>query len=165
MLALVAAGCLPAGDAGELREAYFFLRLAENRIQALYDRQTHDLPADPGDQQRLALAMGSATWPDFLAALQVQRDRVARHFRDIVFRGTSGAGSGNDEDGEQAGATGGGRGLPEAELARVWLDDAAPELQQQRLAGSLPQSSTGMVLPPEETPPQRLAVARLLASF
>ena len=134
--ALVAAGCLPAGDAGELWEAYFFLRLAENRIQALYDRQTHDLPADPGDQQRLALAMGSATWPDFLAALQVQRDRVARHFRDIVFRGTSGAGSGNDEDGEQAGATGGGRALPEAELARVWLDDAAPELQQQRLAGA-----------------------------
>ena len=37
--------------------------------------------------------------------------------------------------------------------------------QQQRLAGSLPTSSAGMVLPPEETPPERVAVARLLASF
>ena len=37
--------------------------------------------------------------------------------------------------------------------------------QQQRLAGSLPTTGAGMVLPPEETPPQRLAVARLLASF
>lgn len=37
--------------------------------------------------------------------------------------------------------------------------------QQQRLAGSLPTSNTAMVLPPEETPPERLAVARLLASF
>lgn len=37
--------------------------------------------------------------------------------------------------------------------------------QQQRLAGSLPTTGAGMVLPPEETPPERLAVARLLASF
>jgi hypothetical protein len=53
---------------------------------------------------------------------------------------------------------------PQDQLAML---EAFPFLreQQQRLAGSLPQSSAGMVLPPEETPPQRLAVARLLASF
>ncbi len=37
--------------------------------------------------------------------------------------------------------------------------------QQQRLAGSLPTTGAGMSLPPEETPPERFAVARLLASF
>lgn len=134
--ALVQAGCLPEGDAAELTVAYRFLRLAENRVQALYDRQTHDLPAEPVDQQRLALAMGYTDWPAFLAALQVQRDGVARHFRAIVFRGTSGVGPGDDEYGEQTGSTGGETGLPEPELARVWLDDAAPDLQLQRLAGA-----------------------------
>ncbi|MDH5254534.1 MAG: bifunctional [glutamate--ammonia ligase]-adenylyl-L-tyrosine phosphorylase/[glutamate--ammonia-ligase] adenylyltransferase [Gammaproteobacteria bacterium] len=130
--ALVQAGCLPERDAGELTTAYRFLRLAENRIQALYDRQTHDLPADPADQQRLALAMGFPDWAAFLAALQLQRDTVARHFRDIVFRGTNGAG---DED--DTGPVGGAEArLPEAELARVWLDDAAPDVQLRRLAAA-----------------------------
>ena len=134
--ALVQAGCLPEIDAAELTASYHFLRLAENRVQALYDRQTHDLPADPVDQQRLALAMRYADWPAFLVALQVHRDGVARHFRDIVFRGTSRAGSGDDENGEQVGSTSSVAGSPEAELARVWLDDAAPDLQLRRLAGA-----------------------------
>jgi len=131
--ALVQAGCLPERDAAELTAAYRFLRLAENRLQALYDRQTHDLPADPVDQQRLALAMGYAGWRAFLAALQIQRNAVARHFRDIVFRGMSGS---DDENGEQAGSADGDAARPEADLARVWLDDAAPDLQLQRLAGA-----------------------------
>jgi glutamate-ammonia-ligase adenylyltransferase len=135
--ALVEAGCLPARDAAELTAAYRFLRLAENRIQALYDRQTHDLPADPADQERLALAMapdvGQPDWPAFLAALKVQRDAVARHFRDIVFRGTSGTGNGDDDD---SGPAVGGALLPEADLGRVWLEPAAPELQLQRLAAA-----------------------------
>ena len=88
---LVQAGCLPAADAADLETAYCFLRLAENRVQALHDRQTHDIPADPLDQQRLAFAMGMAGWDEFLAALNVQRERVAHHFREIVFRGASGA--------------------------------------------------------------------------
>ena len=88
--ALVQAGCLPERDAAELTTAYRFLRLAENRIQALYDRQTHDLPADPADQQRLALAMGFPDWAAFLAALQraagrggppLPRHRLSRHER------------------------------------------------------------------------------------
>jgi glutamate-ammonia-ligase adenylyltransferase len=73
---LVQAGCLPAADAADLETAYCFLRLAENRVQALHDRQTHDIPADPLDQQRLAFAMGMAGWDEFLAALNVQRERV-----------------------------------------------------------------------------------------
>lgn len=37
--------------------------------------------------------------------------------------------------------------------------------QQSRMAGSLPESSASMALPEEETPPERVALARLLASF
>ncbi|MBL8202342.1 MAG: bifunctional [glutamate--ammonia ligase]-adenylyl-L-tyrosine phosphorylase/[glutamate--ammonia-ligase] adenylyltransferase [Chromatiales bacterium] len=129
--ALVQAGCLPEVDAAELTTAYRFLRLAENRIQALYDRQTHDLPGDPADQQRLATAMNFPDWAAFLGALQLQRDTVARHFRDIVFRGTNGA-----ADGDDAGAVAGQSPLPEMELARVWLDDAAPDVQLRRLAAA-----------------------------
>ena len=129
--ALVQAACLPARDAAELTTAYRFLRLAENRIQALYDRQTHDLPVDPADQQRLALAMGCADWAAFLVALQAQRDTVARHFRDIVFRGTNGGG-----DGDDAGPAGSEPHSPETGLARVWLEDAAPDVQLGRLAAA-----------------------------
>ncbi|MEO7385648.1 MAG: bifunctional [glutamate--ammonia ligase]-adenylyl-L-tyrosine phosphorylase/[glutamate--ammonia-ligase] adenylyltransferase [Gammaproteobacteria bacterium] len=125
--ALVQAGCLPEQDAAELTTAYRFLRLAENRIQALHDRQTHDLPVEPADRQRLAQAMNCQDWPAFVAALQVQRDAVARHFRDIVFRGTNGAG----DDGELKDSP---TGSPDAELARVWLDDADSDSQLRRLA-------------------------------
>lgn len=124
--ALVKEGCLPAGDAAELTAAYYFLRLAENRLQALHDQQTHDLPTDAGDQQRLAVAMGAPGWADFLKALQVHRDIVARHFRDIVFRGTSAAG--DEEDGSGA--------KPQSGLAQVWLDDADPDVQLKRLTAA-----------------------------
>jgi glutamate-ammonia-ligase adenylyltransferase len=125
---LVAAGCLPFEDAAELETAYRFLRLAENRLQALHDRQTHDIPADPLDQQRLAFAMGVTSWEEFLAALDVQRDRVSHHFRQIVFRGVNGAGSnsapGDDAPPEQ----------PSSVLDEVWNEEATLELQEKRLA-------------------------------
>jgi glutamate-ammonia-ligase adenylyltransferase len=129
--ALVQAGCLPERDAGELTAAYRFLRLAENRIQALYDRQTHDLPADPADQRRLALAMDFPDWAAFLAALQLQRDTVARHFRGIVFRGTGGTG-----DGDETGPAGVEAGAPDGDLAGVWLEDAVSEVQLRRLGAA-----------------------------
>jgi len=37
--------------------------------------------------------------------------------------------------------------------------------QQPRMSGTLPASAAGMVLPREQVPPERLAVARFLASF
>ena len=126
--ALVRAGCLPEQDAAELTAAYRYLRLAENRIQALHDRQTHDLPADASDQGRLARAMGCADWNAFLAELKVQRDVVARHFRDIVFRGSNGAAADETAAITPAGA--------DSALQQVWLEDAAPEVQRGRLAAA-----------------------------
>ena len=122
------AGCLPAEDAAELTTAYCFLRLAENRLQALHDRQTHDIPADSSDQQRLAFAMGMASWEEFLAALDVQRDRVAFHFHEIVFRGANGAGSSSTFENDAA------TGTPSSVLDEVWNDEAALEQQEVLLA-------------------------------
>ena len=75
--------------------------------------------------------MGFPDWATFLAALQLQRDCVARHFRDIVFRGTNGGG-----DGDDAGPAGVEPRSPDADLARLWLEEAAPEVQLRRLAAA-----------------------------
>jgi len=77
-------GLLPGFVVRELAEAYEFLRLVENRIQAWRDEQTHLLPADPAGRLRLARAMGFADWDDFSVALERHRRRVQGHF-DSVF--------------------------------------------------------------------------------
>ncbi len=80
---------LPPQAIGELRGAYLYLRRLENRLQMLGDLQTHQLPADALTRERLALAMGAADWPALLAQLQVQRAHVSRHFRLVIFGGSS----------------------------------------------------------------------------
>ena len=79
--------CLPEADASELDAAYCYLRLVENRLQAIRDQQTHDLPSDPLDRTRLACAMGARDWAGLMASLDVHRQAVKRHFRAVVFRG------------------------------------------------------------------------------
>jgi glutamate-ammonia-ligase adenylyltransferase len=83
---LVRHQCLPAEVADELTTAYRFLRRAENFLQAIEDRQTHDLPANELDRTRLAFAMDAPDWETFLASCTAQRACVAGHFRNIVFR-------------------------------------------------------------------------------
>jgi len=83
---LVRHQCLPAEVADELLAAYRFLRRAENFLQAIEDRQTHDLPANELDRTRLAFAMDAPDWESFLASCTAQREIVAGHFRNIVFR-------------------------------------------------------------------------------
>jgi len=55
---------LPAQTVTELRNAYFFLRNLEHRLQYLEDAQTQTLPVNDADRQIIAAAMGYATWPD-----------------------------------------------------------------------------------------------------
>ena len=131
--ALVQAGCLPADDAAELEASYRFLRLAENRLQAQRDHQTHDLPADPADRERLAAAMAGdlmtgdpgagapPAWPGFVARLNQHRNVVSRHFRDIVFRGV---GPADGTPADPAAAPG-----PDDGLAEVWLAQARAEVR------------------------------------
>jgi glutamate-ammonia-ligase adenylyltransferase len=85
VLALLAGrGLLPGEAARELDEAYCFLRLVENRLQAHKDKQTHLLPADDLGRLRLARAMGFADWDSFATVLDGHRRRVQGQF-DQVF--------------------------------------------------------------------------------
>jgi glutamate-ammonia-ligase adenylyltransferase len=81
---IAAKGLLPEFVVRELTEAYAFLRLVENRIQAWRDEQTHLLPADPAGRLRLARSLGFDDWGGFAAALDRHRRRVQGHF-DSVF--------------------------------------------------------------------------------
>ena len=56
--ALELAGCLTAQEAYRLADAYRFLRKTEHRLQLLFDRQTHSLPASAEELDRLARRMG-----------------------------------------------------------------------------------------------------------
>ena len=75
--------------AAQLFEAYGFLRRLENFIQAIRDQQTHDLPQDEVDRERLCLAMGFVQWTELLAELDRHRDNVKAHFQAIAFDGVS----------------------------------------------------------------------------
>jgi glutamate-ammonia-ligase adenylyltransferase len=71
----------------KLHDAYCFLRLLENRIQMFEDQQTHDLPDNSLQQQRIALTMaltmGFADWDAILAQLQQHRQQVSACFNDL----------------------------------------------------------------------------------
>ncbi len=76
-------GILPAYAVRELLDAYRFLRLTENRLQAWKDQQTHRLPADEQGRARLAGSMGFAHWDEFSRALERHRRRVHEQFGHV----------------------------------------------------------------------------------
>ncbi len=92
LAALSERGDLPEGAAHELADAYVFLRRAEHRVQAIDDRQTQALPADPLGQARLACGMGFDGWEAFSRALQEHRDRVEGHFQRVFSAGEQAGG-------------------------------------------------------------------------
>ncbi|MDR2030978.1 MAG: bifunctional [glutamate--ammonia ligase]-adenylyl-L-tyrosine phosphorylase/[glutamate--ammonia-ligase] adenylyltransferase, partial [Azoarcus sp.] len=76
-------GIFAAEAVSELGAAYVFLRRLEHRLQYLDDAQTHDLPANGGDQATIAAAMGLADYPALLEALDRHRAAVSRHFEAV----------------------------------------------------------------------------------
>lgn len=60
--------------------AYVYLRLLENRLQGLHQQQTHQLPDNAIDQDRLATAMYSNDWADMKLTLQQHRNNVQESF-------------------------------------------------------------------------------------
>ncbi len=76
---------LPRVQAEALAGAYRYLRKLENCIQAMYDRQTHDLPVDPVDRQRASIGMDAADWAAIAAQFDQERDSVSACFSAIVF--------------------------------------------------------------------------------
>ena len=83
---LVGARGLSAEGADELLAAYRFLRRLENFIQAMHDRQTHDLPTDEVDRSRLCVAMGYADWTSLLAEIDRHRAAISGQFEQVAFR-------------------------------------------------------------------------------
>ncbi len=80
---LVERKLLPAETEQELREAYIFLRRLEHRLQYVEDKQTHMLPVDPENRQKIAISMNFVDWPAMLAVLDNHRDKVSRHFEAV----------------------------------------------------------------------------------
>lgn len=77
-------GYLPEYAVSELRDAYHFLRNAENRLQQADDRQTHTLPEDATARACLAAGMNYPDWEAFSRALDVHRHRVQSHFDQVI---------------------------------------------------------------------------------
>ncbi len=105
-------GLMPEDEVESLDAAYVFLRLAENRIQAFRDKQTHLLPGDAIGRLRLARSMGFDDWERFDRALVGHRRLVQDQF-DQVFAKDNG--------------TKPARGAPEADPALAALWGGAPE--------------------------------------
>jgi glutamate-ammonia-ligase adenylyltransferase len=94
VLPLLAGGRqLPADAVQELGRAYDFLRLLENRVQMLDDAQTHDLPADPLNRERIAHCAGFADVAAMEAELAGHRARVSRHFAALFTDSVAASGS------------------------------------------------------------------------
>ncbi|WP_290637827.1 bifunctional [glutamate--ammonia ligase]-adenylyl-L-tyrosine phosphorylase/[glutamate--ammonia-ligase] adenylyltransferase [Aquisalimonas sp.] len=74
---------LPGFAVRQLLEGYEFLRRTENRLQAMQDKQVHELPEDTLDQQRLAYTMGFDRWDAFAARLSELRRHVHDHFEQV----------------------------------------------------------------------------------
>jgi [glutamine synthetase] adenylyltransferase / [glutamine synthetase]-adenylyl-L-tyrosine phosphorylase len=92
---------LPARSVAQLTDAYRFLRLVENRLQAWKDQQTHVLPGEPEARLRLARSMGFADWPALADVLDAHRARVQTEFDQLFGTpqpGSRGNGSDADED-------------------------------------------------------------------
>jgi len=76
-------GIIEAEKARGLAASYRFLRTAENRLQALDDRQTHAIPEDEAQRKNWADAMSCADWAELAAALDGHRGFVQRIFDEI----------------------------------------------------------------------------------
>lgn len=103
---------LPPQVVKELREAYVFLRNLEHALQGMEDKQTQLLPEDELGRARVARIMGFDDWQAFDASLSQHRQRVAKHFANIIAT----------EDKEQDGA-----GEPEEGWQEVWLAELDAE--------------------------------------
>jgi len=75
---------LPTKVIIRLQKAYHFLRLSENHLQAIDDRQTQTLPDDEINQARLAYSMGFDDWNRFIAQLIHHQQKVHREFERVI---------------------------------------------------------------------------------
>ncbi|HEY6565401.1 MAG TPA: bifunctional [glutamate--ammonia ligase]-adenylyl-L-tyrosine phosphorylase/[glutamate--ammonia-ligase] adenylyltransferase [Pirellulaceae bacterium] len=86
-------GCLTQQERGILEDNYVFLRKVEHFLQIMFDRQTHALPDDDHERQKLAIRMGfalgegSSPLERFDASL-AERRRLNRRILDHILHET-----------------------------------------------------------------------------
>ncbi|MHB1678449.1 MAG: bifunctional [glutamate--ammonia ligase]-adenylyl-L-tyrosine phosphorylase/[glutamate--ammonia-ligase] adenylyltransferase [Sulfuriferula sp.] len=80
---LASRGLLQQQTVDALRQAYYFLRNLEHRLQYLDDAQTQQLPLQSEDRQRTARSMGFDDYAVFLTLLNEHRRRVSGVFEQI----------------------------------------------------------------------------------
>ena len=81
---LLFAGLIPARDRDELSEAYLLLRKLEHRAQMVAERQTHLLPDDRKELERMARRSGFANAAALEVDLSAHRARVHARFGDLL---------------------------------------------------------------------------------
>ena len=77
----------PQNVCDELLQAYEFLRKTEHRLQEFYDQQTHKLPTEQIDRERLAVSMGFDSYEIFSGHLGKHRKNVHAHFMALLETG------------------------------------------------------------------------------
>ena len=82
-------GLLEQEESEQLIAAWRFLRLAENHLQQINDRQEHNLPKNEVDRHRLALSMNFDSWEDFVVELSEHRLAVQQGFDGVFAEGAS----------------------------------------------------------------------------
>ncbi len=75
---------IPASAGQALSKAYLFFRQVENRLQIRNDQQTHLLPTDDVEWQRLSLSMGYDNVTHFRQILDQHRETVQSHFEALL---------------------------------------------------------------------------------
>ena len=78
----ISLGLIETAVGEELAQAYSFLRILENRLQATTGRQGHHLPEDEATRARLAGLMGFDDWDGLMTETNSHRERVRRHFAE-----------------------------------------------------------------------------------
>jgi glutamate-ammonia-ligase adenylyltransferase len=86
---------LPDATVKALAKAYRYLRTVENRIQALADQQTHELPTDRDERERLAYAMREPDWNSLVAKLGAERTLVEAEFDRVAWEAEGSAPAAN----------------------------------------------------------------------
>ncbi|MEE4329704.1 MAG: bifunctional [glutamate--ammonia ligase]-adenylyl-L-tyrosine phosphorylase/[glutamate--ammonia-ligase] adenylyltransferase [Wenzhouxiangella sp.] len=130
-------GVLSDELARELEAAYSFLRILENRLQAMTGRQGHYLPDDGPGRERLAALMGHQTWSALYQELEHHRGRVRAQFSERFREPEAPAGSPDElwpppEDLEQRLV---GRGFADPVSAAAALSRLHRRIERRALSG------------------------------
>lgn len=83
---LASQGWIEDGVVNNLTEAYRFLRMVEHRIQMIGDEQTHKIPAEPQDLERIAIFCGFKDADAFSEALVRRLTTVQTHYDQLFAR-------------------------------------------------------------------------------